>query len=328
MTRPCEASDHIGGKTACILPLPAAIGKTGVAGRTSAKTPAKPMFDRAAAPVEAIHASGKFTHPSERSARAVENIGALGEMTRGIAHDFRNVLTMLSSGLNIAEANSGNSAKLKLALAAMQEGVARGMKMTNRLLAFARQQELKPRVDDINALLTELKPFLRYGAGPGIRVALDLAPGIPKCLVHPPQLNAAIFNLIVNARDAMRDGGVVRISTRLARPGGALRDYVRVRVRDNGAGMTADVIAHIFDPFFTTKGDAGTGLGIPQVLASMQRLGGEVSVHSAVGKGATFDLFFPVHESPKAASDDRRQLDRWADEGGAIVAPPAPHHRP
>ena len=282
-------------------------------------------LEGATSSARAADACAAFDAPYARSMRATENINALGEMTRGIAHDFRNVLCMLASGLRIADASSEDPARLRLALAAMQEGVARGLKVTDRLLAFARQQALKPGAEDVNALLAGLKIFLTYGAGPGIRVMFDLAPGLPRCLVDPPQLNAAVLNLIVNARDAMPDGGVIRISTRTTsrRLAGRQRDCVRVRVRDNGAGMPAAVLDRIFDPFFTTKGDSGTGLGVPQVHALMQQVGGSVSVHSKVGKGTTFDLFFPVEELPSSeAPDSWRQLDRWADEGGAIGLAP------
>jgi signal transduction histidine kinase len=272
--------------------------------------------------IDAARACGASADPSERSAHAAERITALGEMTRGIAHDFRNVLCMLTSGLNVAEASADDPEKLKLAMAAMQEGIARGLRVTNRLLDFARQQELKPGSDDINSLLSAQKTFLDYGAGPGIRVVLELAPDLPRCFVDPPQLNAAILNLIVNARDAMPDGGIIRISTAMAHPRRAHgRAYVRVRVRDDGAGMPADVIAKIFDPFFTTKGDSGTGLGVPQVQALMSQVHGFVTVDSEVGKGTAFDLFFPVQpDESSPAAEAARELDQWADEGGAIGA--------
>ena len=272
-------------------------------------------------------ASGDGDHAAKtpkRNARAIERIGALGEMTRGIAHDFRNILCMLSSGLNIAESSLDDPDKLRPALAAMREGVERGLKMTNRLLGFARQQQVQAASEDVNTLLARLKIFLGYGAGPGIRILLNLAPDLPKCLVDPPQLNAAILNLVVNARDAMPDGGTIRISTATLAHGahqGETGRYVRVRVRDNGVGMPADVVARIFDPYFTTKGDGGTGLGVPQVQEWMRQLGGYVTVHSTVGKGTTFDLYFPVsQELPAAAPGPLPQLDRWANEGGAIAA--------
>ena len=262
----------------------------------------------------------------ERSASAVQKISALGEMTGGIAHDFRNILAIVASGLSVAEENSGNPAKLAAALAAAHDGVERGLRMISRLLAFAGQHELKAGPEDVNSLLEKLRMFLKYGAGSGIRVILELASDLPTSLVDPPQFNAAILNLVVNARDAMPEGGVIRISTTAIRGMSLGRpcDYVRVRVRDQGAGMPKEVIDRIFDPYFTTKGDSGTGLGVPQVKALMQQVGGYVTIASTVGQGTSFDLFFPAgEEAPAPAVDAWRQLDRWADEGGAIIVPRA-----
>ena len=255
----------------------------------------------------------------DRSAHAVQKISALGEMTGGIAHDFGNILAVIASGLRVAQDNAGDSSKRMAALAAANDGVERGQRMISRLLAFARQQELHPGPEDVNALLDKLAMFLKYGAGAEIRVVLELAPDLPKCLVDPPQFNAAILNLVVNARDAMPAGGTIRITTS-AVVRHQNRNYVRVRISDDGAGMSPDVRKRIFDPYFTTKGESGTGLGIPQVQALMRQVGGYLTVNSKVGKGTSFDLFFPVHvEQPAAAPDAWRQLDRWADEGGAIL---------
>ena len=255
----------------------------------------------------------------DRSAHAVQKISALGEMTGGIAHDFGNILAVIASGLRVAQDNAGDSSKRMAALTAANDGVERGQRMISRLLAFARQQELHPGPEDVNALLDKLAMFLKYGAGAEIRVVLELAPDLPKCLVDPPQFNAAILNLVVNARDAMPAGGTIRITTS-AVVRRQNRNYVRVRISDNGAGMSPDVRKRIFDPYFTTKGESGTGLGIPQVQALMRQVGGYLTVNSKVGKGTSFDLFFPVHvEQPAAAPDAWRQLDRWADEGGAIL---------
>lgn len=260
----------------------------------------------------------------DRSAHAVQKISALGEMTGGIAHDFGNILAIIASGLRVAQDNARDSSKRMAALAAANDGVERGQRMISRLLAFARQQELHPGPEDVNALLDKLAMFLKYGAGAEIRVILELAPDLPKCLVDPPQFNAAILNLVVNARDAMPAGGTIRITTSavIRRQN---RHYVRVRISDNGAGMSPDVRKRIFDPYFTTKGESGTGLGIPQVQALMRQVGGYLTVNSKVGKGTSFDLFFPVHvEQPASAPDAWRQLDRWADEGGAILPVESP----
>ena len=256
----------------------------------------------------------------KRSKRAAQKISALGEMTGGIAHDFRNILCVITSGLNVAERNSSDAAKVESALAAVRQGVERGMRMTNRLLAFAKEQEQQTGPEDVNALLAKLSAFLRYGAGPGIRVILELGPDLPKCLVDPPQFNSAILNLVVNARDAMPTGGNLRISTTTV-AGSSGVTYVRVTVSDEGTGMSPEVVTKIFDPYFTTKGDNGTGLGVPQVQALMRQVGGCVTVDSTVGEGTSFHLFFPIHRERAAVAPDLlRPLDRWADEGGAIVA--------
>jgi signal transduction histidine kinase len=201
-------------------------------------------------------------------------------MTGGIAHDFRNILCIVASGLRVAGRELDNPDKLKSALAAIHDGVERGERMVSRLLRFARQQDLDARPEDVNTLLRKLEAFLKYGAGTGFRIDLSLAAGLPECLVDPPRFNAAILNLVVNARDAMPEGGIIRISTAAVRrtQHGGPREYVRVRVRDHGSGMSAEVLERIFDPYFTTKGESGTGLGVPQVQALLQEVDGFVRV--------------------------------------------------
>jgi len=256
----------------------------------------------------------------ERSARALQRISALGEMAGGITHDFRNILCIVASGIRVAERNMDDPARLKAALELAQEGVERGLKMTSRILGFTKRQDLVPEREDVNTLLRKLEVFLKYGAGSGIRINLMLDSDIPNCLVEPAPFNAAIINLVVNARDAMPDGGEICIST--AHTPGDGFGFVRVRVEDHGKGIPPEVMRHIFDPFFTTKGENGTGLGVPQVQTMMRRIGGFLRVDTKVGAGSTFDLFFPIPRLSPAAID-RRQLDRWANEGGAIYAPHA-----
>ena len=253
----------------------------------------------------------------ERSARAARMIGALGEMTGGITHDFRNILCIVASGLRVAERNIGNPESLKAALEAIQEGVERGFTMTERILAFSKQRECASQMEDVNVLLGKLRVFLKYGAGSGIRVNLKLGSDLPNCPVDPQLFNAAMINLVVNARDAMPEGGDISISTDHV-PGDGF-GHVRVRVQDSGLGIPPEVMTRIFDPFFTTKGAKGTGLGVPQVQAMMNQVGGCLRIDTKVGEGSTFDLFFPVPRLSVAAIDTR-QLDRWANEGGAIYA--------
>jgi signal transduction histidine kinase len=220
-------------------------------------------------------------------------------MTGGIAHDFRNVLAIIEAALRTAERKSDEPETVHACFAAAREGIDRGLELTSQLLAFAKQQELDPRAEDANELLRNLELFLKYGAGPGIRIVLELASDIPQCLIDPSQFNAAVLNLVVNARDAMPKGGEVRISTerrtaRTAAPGlSAPGVYVCVRVKDSGQGMPAEVLQNIFDPLFTTKGEKGTGLGVPQVCAFMRQIGGHIEVTSEPGIGTTFDLLFP-----------------------------------
>jgi signal transduction histidine kinase len=143
---------------------------------------------------------------------------------------------------------------------------------------------------------------MRYSTAPGIRVVLKLGSDIPKCLIDPSQFDAAVLNLVVNARDAMPNGGELQISTERCRVEAALQDsplpgtYVRVRVKDSGQGMPAEEVRKVFDPFFTTKGERGTGLGLPRVYAFMRMVGGYACVTSELGNGTTVDLLFPSIE--------------------------------
>jgi signal transduction histidine kinase len=197
--------------------------------------------------------------------------------------------------------------KLRVSIAAAQEGVDRGLQLTSRLLAFARSPEHDAPGQDVNELLRSQELFLRYGAGPGIRVVLDLAQGLPACAIDPVQFNAAVLNLVVNARDAMPAGGMIQIGTepRKVKTGVGLLargSYVAVRVRDSGHGMRRDVLPRIFDPFFTTKGEKGTGLGLPQVCAYMRAIGGHIEVASKPGAGTTVNLLIPASRNDRPVS--------------------------
>jgi signal transduction histidine kinase len=261
-----------------------------------------------------------------RSARAAQRITALGEMTTGLAHDFRNILAVIASAMNMVERHAGDKAKLGEALAAARQGLRRGAALTDRLLAFATPRPPGAQAEDVNELLRNLKLFLDYAAGPDIRIELRLAPVLPQCRIDASQFGAAILNLVVNARDAMPEGGAIRISTdliQLAETDDAVHDpkSVLVRIVDQGEGMTAAVRERIFDPYFTTKGEIGTGLGVPQVAAFMRASGGCMNVGSEPGVGTAFDLYFPVPDSPGLIGTNLwRQLDRWVNEGGRIAS--------
>ncbi len=244
-----------------------------------------------------------------RSERTALALAALGEMAGGLTHDIRNILAIIDSGLSLAERNIADPAASIAYLQAAREAVARGTRLTARMLAFGTSQEADPQCDDLNALLGALETFVKYGAGPDIRVEFALTPGLPPCLVDRPRFNAALLNLVMNARDAMPEGGTIRICTALADQMPATAQagrYVSVAVRDTGVGMAPEVAARIFDPYFTTKGDKGTGLGLPQVSASMRQIGGYVRVTSEIGEGTLFELLFPVGDAPSAEGPPHR----------------------
>jgi signal transduction histidine kinase len=261
--------------------------------------------------VQVADAAAAERYGPERYARLRLQPDALGEITGGIVHDFRNVLTIVESNLRLAERHSDEPDKVLVYIAGAREVVTHAVKLTSRLLAFAKHQEVDPQPGDANACLENLELLLKFGAGPAVRISLVLAPDIPKCLIDPSQFNAAMLNLVINARDAMPDGGDVEISTTRwpAETTGAdplaSDAYVLVRVKDNGGGISPDVAHRIFDPFFTTKGDRGTGLGLPQVCAFMQRIGGQVRVASERGVGTVVDLLLPTAGSGPIATPGR-----------------------
>jgi signal transduction histidine kinase len=253
--------------------------------------------------------------PAEQCERATQKLAALGEMTGGIAHDFRNLLAIIESGLRLAEKSLEQPEKAHVYIAAAREGIDRAVKLTSQLLAFAKQQELEARAGDVNKLLRNLELLLKYSAGPGIRIVLELASDIPNCRIDQSQFDTAVLNLVVNARDAMPQGGEVRISTARWVAESAISSsaapgiYVRVRVSDSGQGMPAEVVQKVFDPFFTTKGEKGNGLGLPHVYEFMRRIGGHVSVTSKLGRGTTFDLLFPSIEPDGPVALSRLNAD-------------------
>lgn len=237
----------------------------------------------------------------EQRELATHRLAALGEMTGGIAHDFRNLLAVIDSGLRLAWREADKPERVCVYIAAAREGINRGLELTSELLAFAKQQTFVTDFGDLNTCLRTFEPFLRYGAGPDIRITLELEPNIPACIIDPALFNVAVLNLVINARDAMPNGGEVLIiterlvqKTSVASPPG---NYVRVRVKDHGQGMTPEDLRKVFNPFFTTKGEKGTGIGLSQVQTFMQIVGGHVSIASEQGTGTTVDLLFPSMQS-------------------------------
>ncbi|MFG1398541.1 ATP-binding protein [Roseixanthobacter pseudopolyaromaticivorans] len=244
---------------------------------------------------------------AEAQIRQMQKTEAIGQLTGGIAHDFNNMLAIVIGSLDIARRRlTGEEHDLvRTCLDNAMEGAQRAAALTQRLLAFSRQQPLEPQPVDANKLVGGMSELLRRTLGETIRVETVLAGGLWRSFADPAQLENAIVNLAVNARDAMPDGGRLTIETansdldeRYARNHAevAAGQYVLVSVTDTGTGMSPHVIERAFDPFYTTKGvGRGTGLGLSQVYGFVKQSGGHVKIYSEVGQGTTVKLYLPRH---------------------------------
>ncbi|MER9558593.1 ATP-binding protein [Mesorhizobium sp. M0323] len=236
---------------------------------------------------------------AEQRERATLRLAALGEMTGGIAHDFRNLLAVIESGLGLAARRAEAPESVRAYIAAAREGIDRGIELTSQLLAFAKHQDLDTHAGNLNEFLRSFEPFLKYGAGPDVRIKLELGSDVPDCLIDPALFDSAVLNLVMNARDAMPNGGEIHVTTERFVQTTATPDppgpgiYVCVRVKDHGCGMPPEILRKVFDPFFTTKGEKGTGIGMSQVQALALMVGGKIRITSERGLGTTVDLLFP-----------------------------------
>ncbi|WP_338662436.1 PAS domain-containing protein [Pararoseomonas sp. SCSIO 73927] len=243
---------------------------------------------------------------AEEQLRQSQKMEAVGQLTGGIAHDFNNLLTGVIGALELLNTRIGQG-RLKDVdkyVVAAQGAAKRAAALTHRLLAFSRQQTLDPRPTDVNRLVAGMEDMIRRTTGPSIDVEVVAADGLWPTLVDPNQLENALLNLCINARDAMPDGGRLTIetaNTRLDQRTGKARDmepgqYVAISVTDTGTGMPPDVIARAFDPFFTTKPlGLGTGLGLSMIYGFAKQSGGQVRIHSQVGLGTTMRVYLPRH---------------------------------
>jgi len=256
--------------------------------------------------ITAERESAEALRKSEEALRQAQKMEAVGQLTGGIAHDFNNMLSIIIGNLDLARrrlARGDTGAERYLANA--REGADRASVLTHRLLAFSRQQPLAPRVVNIDRLVRDVSELIQRTLGE--TVDLEMVNGVGLWVVHvdPNQLESALLNVALNARDAMPDGGKLTIETSNSyiddayaareigvQPG----QYVLVAISDTGAGMTPDVIAKAFDPFFTTKpAGRGTGLGLSMVYGFVKQSGGHVKIYSEVGRGTTVKLYLPRH---------------------------------
>lgn len=228
----------------------------------------------------------------------VQKMEAIGRLTGGIAHDFNNLLHVVNMNLELVSLYAKEE-KVKPVVERAKSAARRGARLTNQLLSFARSQSLLPKLTRVNPLLLGMKDLLEISVGSGVEVELDLCEEDGCVVLDASQLEMAVLNLAVNSRDAMPEGGKLKISTGTRwlehderdLPAG---DYVLVSVSDTGTGIPANILAKVFDPFFTTKPvGSGTGLGLSQVYGFARQSGGAARVRSEEGKGTTVEMYFP-----------------------------------
>lgn len=240
----------------------------------------------------------------ESTLRQMQRLEAVGQLTSGVAHDFNNLLTVVLGNISFMEkdfAVRGIDGKLSKRLQFMRAAAERGAKLTDQLLTFSRRQHLEPKVLDLNSAIAGMRDLLQSTMGGSIRIETSLEDGLWHALVDPTQLELAVLNLAINARDAMGVGGLLKVSTSNASLGEpmapeepAAGEYVEICVSDTGSGMSPSVRARVFEPFFTTKEiGKGSGLGLSQVLGFAMQSNGGVRIDTAENNGTTIRIFLP-----------------------------------
>jgi signal transduction histidine kinase len=220
--------------------------------------------------------------------RQAQKMEAIGQLTGGVAHDFNNLLTVVTGNLARALRIGSDDDKVRQSLNDAKEGAERAAKLTQQLLAFARRQPLQPTREDLSSIIDDIASLLSRSLDPHHQIDLDLASNLPPIMVDRSQTENAVLNLLINARDAMPDGGQVALKTFTD------NDYVVLQVSDTGVGMDEATQSRAFEPFFTTKGlGHGSGLGLSQVFGFVKQSGGDVSIESAPASGTTVVLKFP-----------------------------------
>jgi signal transduction histidine kinase len=264
---------------------------------------------------------------AEAALRQAQRIEAVGQLTGGVAHDFNNLLTVLIGNIDLACKSATVDPATAQRLTAMRAAAERGAMLTGRLLAFARRQPLSPRAVDLNAAIDGMQGLLHSALGPRMEIKNRPAPDLWSAMVDPTQFELVILNLVINARDAMPEGGVVTIETANAHLGPpqhseepAEGDYVVVTVRDTGVGMAPEVQARAFEPFFTTKPPgAGSGLGLSQVFGTARQSGGGVQIDSTPGKGTAVGVYLPRAPAQIALGSARAEEGVAPKTGSAVV---------
>ena len=251
----------------------------------------------------------------EEQFRQAQKMEAVGQLTGGLAHDFNNLLAGISGSLEMMETRilQGRLADVDRYMVAAKGAARRAAALTHRLLAFSRRQTLDPKPTDVNRLVAGIQDLIQRTVGPAVRIEVVGASSLWAVLVDPPQLENALLNLCINARDAMPEGGRITIETankwvdaqaarRHDMPEG---QYVSLCVTDSGTGMSPELVARVFEPFFTTKPlGEGTGLGLSMIYGFARQSGGQVRIYSEVGEGTTVCIYLPRHYGDAVADED------------------------
>ncbi len=259
---------------------------------------------------------------SEQSFRQAQKMEAIGQLTAGLAHDFNNLLQVVAGNIDLVLAGDLDERQHRL-LSNAAKAAERGTKLTRQLLAFARKTRLEPRRINLNDLIHEFGDLIDNTVGAQIRLVTALERRLPDVLIDPSHLEMALLNVLINARDAMPQGGTVTISTQLWKLNGNAAahqlpegDYVVLTIADEGAGMSEEVRRRATEPFFTTKGqDRGTGLGLAMVHGFVQQSLGRLELESAPGEGTQVRMLFPV-----ATEESQRPLRPAPRQGGGRAA--------
>jgi len=255
---------------------------------------------------------------TEAALRQAQKLEAMGQLTGGIAHDFNNLLTVVIGNLVLASSRVSEDSNILPLLRSASRAAERGAALIQRLLAFARKQRLDPRSVDLRALVVGIEELLQRTVGPAIRLEITADADLAPAHVDANQVELAILNLAINARDAMPTGGTLHISLHNRRADGdspcelAPGDYLLISIGDTGTGMDEATLAQAFDPFFTTKEvGAGSGLGLPMVQGFATQSGGVVQIRSMPGEGTTVELWLPqaVGPPPEAIGPNRSGSD-------------------
>jgi signal transduction histidine kinase len=261
--------------------------------------------------------------------KQAQKMEAVGQLTGGIAHDFNNLLAVSLGNIELAkeqvQPGSDEETFLNTAIRANE----RGASLTDQLLAFSRKQALLPRAIDAGDLVDGMTGLLRSAVGETIEIKVAADDSLWPCKVDPHQLESAILNLAINARDAMPSGGTLTIKTTnvsidddyaAAQVDVAQGAYVMIAVSDTGTGMPKDVIDHVFDPFFTTKDvGQGSGLGLSMVYGFVKQSGGQVTIYSEVEKGTTIKLYLPRSDGSELSPNQEEQEDAPQARGETIL---------